>query len=161
MIRSARRTRRSTRISTKNTNPTRSESGSTRRSTQIHGAVYTGAGYDFGHVLQDFIVHPHASRNASHLINLRIGQNHLQILEVRSLGQRNSLFVVEYRGRRLLIGSGNNGPRLLSALPDDGPCETSEGKEDSEICEVLETNAKGSRANFLSELNHHIGRESV
>ena len=81
---------------------------------------------------------------------------------VRSLGQRNSLFVVEYRGRRLLIGSGNNGPRLLSALPDDGPHETSKGKEeDSEIDVVLETNAKGSGASFLSELNHHIGREGV
>ena len=95
------------------------------------------------------------------LPQLRGGQNHLQILEVRSLGQRNSLFVVEYQGRRLLIGSGNNGPRLLSALPDDGPNAISEGKDDSEIGEVLETNAKGSRANFLSELNHHIGRESV
>ena len=95
------------------------------------------------------------------LPQLRGGQNHLQILEVRSLGQRNSLFVVEYRGRRLLIGSGNNGPRLLSALPDDGPNATSEGKGDSETGEVLETNAKGSRASFLSELNHHIGREGV
>ena len=96
------------------------------------------------------------------LPQLRGGQSHLQILEVRSLGQRNSLFVVEYRGRRLLIGSGNNGPRLLSALPDDGPHETSKGKgEDSEIDVVLETNTKGSGASFLSELNHHIGREGV
>ena len=95
------------------------------------------------------------------LPQLRGGQKHLQILEVRSLGQRNSLFVVEYRGRRLLIGSGNSGPRLLSALPDDGPLATSEGKDDSKIDEVLETNTKGSGASFLSELNNHIGREGV
>ena len=43
------------------------------------------------------------------LPQLRGGQNRLQILEVRSLGQRNSLMVVGYGGQRFLIGTSKIG----------------------------------------------------
>lgn len=42
----------------------------------------------------------------------------LQILEARSLGGRQSLFVVGYEQQRLLIGTSPTGVQLLTRLPD-------------------------------------------
>lgn len=43
---------------------------------------------------------------------------HLKILETRSLGYRNSLFVVGYENRRFLLAASSTGINLVSPLPD-------------------------------------------
>lgn len=42
----------------------------------------------------------------------------LQVLEVRSLGNRQSIFVVGYENERLLLGSSPQGVTLLTRLPE-------------------------------------------
>ncbi|MBC8244413.1 MAG: FliO/MopB family protein [Verrucomicrobia bacterium] len=95
------------------------------------------------------------------LPQLRGAQNRLQILEVRSLGQRNSLMVVGYEEQRFLIGTSNAGLKLISQLPEE---ENSNGQADGEDAEgpVGEgAEAKEPRAGFLSGMNRHIGKEGA
>lgn len=47
----------------------------------------------------------------------------LQILEARSLGGRQSLFVVGYEKQRLLLGTSPAGVQLLTRLPDSDGAE--------------------------------------
>jgi flagellar biosynthetic protein FliO len=92
------------------------------------------------------------------LPQLRGGQNRLQIVEVRSLGQRNSLMVVGYGEQRFLLGASNTGLQLLSDLP----------MEKTDIGQVREIDSEKpgkttvqpeSDGSFLSDLNRHIGKE--
>ncbi|MDA1276089.1 MAG: flagellar biosynthetic protein FliO [Verrucomicrobia bacterium] len=46
------------------------------------------------------------------------GAAQLKILETRSLGYRNSLFVVGYQNRRFLLAASSTGINLVSPLPD-------------------------------------------
>ena len=92
------------------------------------------------------------------LPQLRGGQNRLQVMEVRSLGQRNSLMVVGYGEQRFLLGASSAGLQLLSNLPlektdlaqarelDVEKAGTTSGESESTGC-------------FLSVLNKHIGKE--
>ena len=45
-------------------------------------------------------------------------QRKLQVLEARSLGARQAVYVVAYEQQRLLIGSSSQGLTLLTQLPD-------------------------------------------
>jgi flagellar biogenesis protein FliO len=51
----------------------------------------------------------------------------LRILEVKSLGPRQAIYVIGYEGQRLLISSSPSGVSMLSALPEelDEPSEVS------------------------------------
>ncbi len=49
------------------------------------------------------------------------GSTQLRILESRSLGYRNSLFVVGYNQHRFLLAASATGVSLLSPLPDASP----------------------------------------
>lgn len=48
----------------------------------------------------------------------RAGPSQLRILETRSLGYRNSLFVVGYQHRRYLLAASSTRVNLVSQLPD-------------------------------------------
>jgi flagellar biogenesis protein FliO len=50
-------------------------------------------------------------------LTLRKGAPKLSVLEVRSLGQRQAIYVVGYEQQRLLIASSSTGVTLLSHLP--------------------------------------------
>lgn len=95
------------------------------------------------------------------LPQLRGGQNRLQILEVRSLGQRNSLMVVGYGEQRFLIGTSSSGLQLLSQLPEkDSSNAQADGESAREnASEGPETKETG--AGFLSVMNRHIGKEDA
>jgi len=92
------------------------------------------------------------------LPQLRGGQNRLQVMEVRSLGQRNSLMVVGYGEQRFLLGASSSGLQLLSNLP----------LEKTDLCQARELDVEKagttsgqseSTGSFLSDLNKHIGKE--
>ena len=93
------------------------------------------------------------------LPQLRGGQNRLQILEVRSLGQRNSLMVVGYGGQRFLIGTSNSGLQLLSQLPEEENTHAQVDGGDTEETADEGGEEKKPGAGFLSEMNRHIGKE--
>jgi flagellar biogenesis protein FliO len=46
------------------------------------------------------------------------GMAHLNVLEVKSLGNRHALYVIGYERQRLLLASSPTGLSLISALPD-------------------------------------------
>ena len=57
-------------------------------------------------------------RNSRRLGLKRAGSAQLNVLEVKSLGQRHSLYVVGYEHQRLLLATSPAGVTLLSQLPD-------------------------------------------
>ena len=95
------------------------------------------------------------------LPQLRGGQNRLQILEVRSLGQRNSLMVVGYGEHRFLIGTSNAGLKLISQLPEEENSNSQANAEDAEETGGEGPEAKKPGSSFLSEMNRHIGKEGA
>lgn len=48
----------------------------------------------------------------------------LNILEVRSLGQRHAIYVVGYEQQRILLASSPTGVTMLTHLPESDPSET-------------------------------------
>ena len=95
------------------------------------------------------------------LPQLRGGQNRLQIHEVRSLGQRNSLMVVGYGKQRFLIGTSSAGLQLLSQLPGEDHSNSQADGEDAEQTAGKGPETKEPGAGFLSEMNRHIGKEGA
>ena len=95
------------------------------------------------------------------LPQLRGGQNRLQILEVRSLGQRNSLMVVGYGEQRFLIGTSSAGLQLLSQLPEEENSHTQADGGDAEETADEGHATKEPERGFLSEMNRHIGKEGA
>ena len=90
------------------------------------------------------------------LPQLRGAQHRLQILEVKSLGQRNSLMVVGYSEQRFLLGASSAGLTLLSKLP----------LEKTDVALVCDTEKASTTSGqpepaggFLADLNRHIGKE--
>jgi len=65
------------------------------------------------------------------------GTAQLKILETRSLGYRNSLFVVGYQNRRFLLAASATGVNLVGPLPDAIADETAERSYET-IAERLE-----------------------
>lgn len=57
-------------------------------------------------------------RNWRSVTAKRLGSPELRIVEVKSLGSRQALWVVGYRRQRLLLGSSPAGMTLLTELPD-------------------------------------------
>lgn len=57
-------------------------------------------------------------RNSTRFTGGQRGQRKLQVLEARSLGARQSVFVVGYDQQRFLVGSTPQGMVLLSHLPE-------------------------------------------
>ena len=92
------------------------------------------------------------------LPQLRGGQNRLQIVEMRSLGKRNSLMVVGYGEQRFLLGASSTGLQLLSDLPME---KTDIGQAREIDCEIpgKTTVQPESGGSFLSDMNRHIGKE--
>lgn len=59
------------------------------------------------------------------------GSAHLQILESRSLGYRNCLWVVGYDQQRFLLGTSATGVSLLTSLPDVSPSAATSSERSS------------------------------
>ena len=57
-------------------------------------------------------------RNSHRFSRAANQQRKLQVLEARSLGPRQAVYVVAYEQQRLLIGSSSQGLSLLTQLPD-------------------------------------------
>lgn len=92
------------------------------------------------------------------LPQLREGGQNLKVVESRSLGQRNSVQVVQYKERRFLIGSGSNGVQLIGDL-DSEPSPLGQP-----VADGLEKNVGGAveterRPDFHSSLSQHIQKE--
>lgn len=68
-------------------------------------------------------------KNGFRLQNASPAQRKLQVLESRSLGARQAVFVVGYENQRMLIGSTPNGLTLLSHLPERSAAEAQEQGE--------------------------------
>jgi flagellar biogenesis protein FliO len=65
-------------------------------------------------------------RNWQRLATQKAGGAKLNLLEVKSLGQRQSLYVVGYQQQRLLLASSPSGITLVSHLPEADETEAAE-----------------------------------
>lgn len=65
-------------------------------------------------------------RNLHRFRSSTLPERKLQILEAKSLGARQAIYVVAFEQQRLLIGSTSQGLTLLTHLPDGAPQETTE-----------------------------------
>ena len=91
------------------------------------------------------------------LPQLREGGHHLKVLETRSLGQRNSLLVVQYQSRKFLVGSGSNGVHLIGDLSNESSLDQDQSRDDASSDGAGED--LGERPGFFSELSQHIQKE--
>ena len=91
------------------------------------------------------------------LPQLREGGHYLKVLETRSLGQRNSLLVVQYQSRKFLVGSGSNGVHLIGDLSNESSLDQDQSRDDASSGGVGED--LGERPGFFSELSQHIQKE--
>ena len=60
-------------------------------------------------------------RNMHRFKNKRLNERKLQVLEGKSIGPRQAIYVVAYEEQRLLIGSTAQGITLLTHLPEGTP----------------------------------------
>ena len=90
------------------------------------------------------------------LPQLREGGQSLKVVESRSLGQRNSIMVVQYEGRKFLVGSGSNGIQLIGDV--SGQPSSHDQKLDSRKS-VEEETGSIEREGGLSSPSHHIQKE--
>ena len=91
------------------------------------------------------------------LPQLRDGGHHLKVLESRSLGQRNSLLVVQYQSRKFLVGSGSNGVQLIGDLSNESSLGQDQSGDDTSSEGGGEDLAE--RPGFFSQLSQHIQKE--
>ncbi len=77
-------------------------------------------------------------------------QRELKILEVRMLGQKQSLMVVGYQDQRLLLGSAPTGVTFITRLPDLSPEEQ----------QALETAEATPSPSFSQALQHALGQRA-
>ncbi|MFM1941238.1 MAG: Flagellar biosynthesis protein FliO [Verrucomicrobiota bacterium] len=77
-------------------------------------------------------------------------QRELKILEVRMLGQKQSLMVVGYQDQRLLLGSSPTGVNFITRLPDLTPEEQ----------QALETAEAPPAPSFSQALQHALGQRA-
>ena len=92
------------------------------------------------------------------LPQLREGGQNLKVVESRSLGQRNSILVVQYMDRKFLIGSGSNGVQLIGDLGGDSSPLGQAVPSDPAVS-VDEGAQSEKRPGFLSSLSQHIQKE--
>ena len=95
------------------------------------------------------------------LPQMRGGQNRLQILESKSLGQRNSIMVVGYGDQRFLIGTNSAGIQLLGQLPGEKKSLSQTEEGDAGESEEARGDEKESERGILSGVNRHIGKEDA
>jgi flagellar biogenesis protein FliO len=62
----------------------------------------------------------------------------LNILESKSMGNRQSIFVVGYDERRFLVSSSPSGVQMLTPLPDGEPGETTETRSMPNFAQALQ-----------------------
>ena len=106
-----------------------------------------------------FVVAAWAIKRWRLLPQLREGGQHLKVVESRSLGQRNSILVVQYRDRKFLVGAGSNGVRLIGNLNHEPliHAQADEGElQDSPEQKTLDGE---NQPEFLSSLSQHIQKE--
>lgn len=77
-------------------------------------------------VLAVFLAGVWLFRNWQRLPIARNPRSQLRILEGKSLGNRQALFVVGYRNQRLMIGTSAAGIALITHLPEEEPGEAEE-----------------------------------
>ena len=95
------------------------------------------------------------------LPQMRGAQNRLQILETKSLGQRNSLMVVGYGEERFLIGTNSTGIQLLGQLPGEKKSLSQTEEGDAGESAEARGDEKESERGVLSGVNRHIGKEDA
>jgi len=90
-------------------------------------------------VLAIFFAAVWAARNWRRWASRSTGNAELRILEVRSLGVRQSLVVVSYRRQRMLLAATASGITLLSHLPEvDLEGDVAVGEPDSDRAAVVQ-----------------------
>ena len=72
-------------------------------------------------VIALFFVGAWLFRNMHRFKNKRMNERKLQVLEGKSIGPRQAIYVVAYEEQRLLIGSTAQGITLLTHLPEGTP----------------------------------------
>ena len=72
-------------------------------------------------VIALFFVGAWLFRNMHRFKNKRMNERKLQVLEGKSIGPRQAIYVVAYEEQRLLIGSTAQGITLLTHLPEGPP----------------------------------------
>jgi flagellar biosynthetic protein FliO len=93
------------------------ESSSLGGGSSITGSVFRMLG-SLALVIAVFFGAAWLFKNGIRFRNLPASQRKLQVLEARSLGPRQAVYVVGYENQRLLIGSTAAGLALLTHLPD-------------------------------------------
>jgi flagellar protein FliO/FliZ len=73
-----------------------------------------------------FLIAAWVFKNGFRLKGMAGAPRKLQVLEARSLGPRQAVYVVGYESQRMLIGSTPNGLSLLSHLPEGTPIQENE-----------------------------------
>ena len=84
-------------------------------------------------------------RNWQRLSMNKGGAPKLSVLEMKSLGQRQAIYVIGYQQQRLLLASSQAGVTLISHLP---------------AAEEGEAPVAPSQANFVEALQHVLSRKS-
>jgi flagellar biogenesis protein FliO len=64
------------------------------------------------------------ARNWQRVVQRQVRSPDLRVLEVKSLGGRQALWIIGYRRQRLLVASSPAGVTLLSQLPEAAPEES-------------------------------------
>jgi len=77
-------------------------------------------------------------RNWQRLAVQKSGAAKLNLLEVRSLGQRQAIYVVGYQRQRMLLASSPAGVTLLSHLPEVGEAEQAAPATNLSFAEALQ-----------------------
>jgi flagellar biogenesis protein FliO len=86
-------------------------------------------------------------RNWQRLAIRRGAAPRLNVLEVKSLGQRQALFVVGYEKQRMLVATSSAGVSLLSHLPEAEP-------EEKTVTATASVNVPAPRLSFAEAFQH-------
>lgn len=92
------------------------KTASTPVETQLAASVLRLAGA-FIFVIALFFVAVWAMRNSQRFLTRKTGAAKLNVLEMRSLGNRNALYVIGYEQQRFLVSSSTTGVQLVAHLP--------------------------------------------
>jgi flagellar biogenesis protein FliO len=76
-------------------------------------------------------------RNSRRLVSPNARAPKLAVLEMKSLGQRQALYVIGYEQQRMLVASSPAGCVLLANLPAADPAEAAQVRTSSNFAEVL------------------------
>jgi flagellar biogenesis protein FliO len=108
----------------------------------------------FAFVLMLFFGGVWVARNWQRLVPRASGPADLQVLEVKSLGARQNLVVVGYRGQRMLLAAAPTGVTLLTHLPEPDPTEATVPTT------VIPAGARVSRTDFIGAFREVLARRA-